>query len=67
MKAPPEIIRAALEHLAAAYRNYSTAELRWDYLCNITEDSRNVIRGELERRRVSMETFRTFGRGKVKS
>ncbi len=63
MKATPEIIAAADAKLRKAYQTYSTMGLRWDYCCNIRETSKQIIRDELARRRVSMETFEAMGRG----
>lgn len=65
MKTTKEIIEASRQRLRDAYRLYSLAGLRWDFCCNISEDSRQVIREELSRRGCSMERFEALGRGKV--
>jgi hypothetical protein len=56
-------IEASLAALASAYRRYSADELRWDYLCNVEEETRALIRAELARRGVTMEAFERLGRG----
>jgi hypothetical protein len=63
MNPTPEVIQAATDRLRAAFMRYSIAGLRWDYCCNIHEDTRQLIRDELARRRFRMATFMAMGRG----
>jgi hypothetical protein len=60
----PDIIAEANRRLRAEFQRYSLAELRWDYRCNIHEETRQMIRDELARRGVSMTAFEALGRGK---
>jgi len=59
----PEAIRLANERLAEAYQHYSLQELRWDWGCNIRNETRKILIAELNRRGVAFEEFDKLGRG----
>ena len=61
--ATEEIINKEKARLRASFRLFSLAGLRWDYCCNVSEETRQVILNELARRGVSMGTFENLGRG----
>jgi hypothetical protein len=50
--------------LADAYRAFSLEELRYDWCCNIREDSRALILAELKRRKVDYGRWSRLGRGR---
>ena len=50
--------------LARQFESFSLTELRWDWSCNISPDTRALIEQELERRHVTMEQFEALGRGR---
>ena len=52
------------EKLAAAYRQYTLVELRWEWKSSISPVVRRILREELERRAVPMAEFDILGRGK---
>lgn len=63
MKPTPEMLEAAHERLRTDYGRYCLDELRWDYTCNISETSKEIIRQEVDRRGISMRQFDSLGRG----
>ena len=56
--------KAALRELALRFQDFSLEELRWDWCCNITEDTRQIIHEELERRGITEKQFEQLGRGR---
>jgi hypothetical protein len=59
----PEVIKRANEQLAAEYRRYSLEELRWDWGCNIRNETRKILIAELNRRGIAFEEFEKLGQG----
>lgn len=58
-----EVMAKADEDLAWAYRAFTLEELRWDWNCNISQRSRELMVKELERRKIPMDHFNSLGRG----
>ena len=50
--------------LAQQLESFSLSELRWDWGCNISPDTRALIEQELRCRGVIMEHFEALGRGR---
>jgi len=59
----PEAIHRAYQELGEAYRHYSLKELRWDWGCNIRNETRKILIAELNRRGVAFEEFDKLGPG----
>ena len=66
MRATPELIAESHVKLRCALRHYTLAELRWDYCCNVSLDTKQIIADEVARRGVSMQEFQRYGRGIVR-
>jgi len=64
MSIDPNIARRADEELANCYQNFTLEELRWDWCCNISQRSREIIQQELDRRKTSMKTFNALRHGR---
>lgn len=64
MKASEDTRQAALCQLAQEFERFSLDELRFDWCCHIGEDTRRLIRTELNRRGVSRDEFCRLGRGR---
>lgn len=60
---PPEILAAADAELAQAFRRYTLAELRYDWCCNLAPRTKQLILGEVKRRKVPYEEWTKLGRG----